>query len=236
MSGGRRYNRGMRVVALVLGAGAGLRLGAARPKGLVELRGRSLLEWSCRALARAPSIEGVLPVIPPGSDWTCGAVEKLLAPTEGGKTRQASLARGLAALRRTVPECEWVLVHDAARCLVRPRDAEAVLEAARGTGAAVPIAPLADTIKEIEGERIVRTLDRGRIGAAQTPQAFRRALLEEALTKAEQAGFVASDCASLLERLGLAVAVCPGRAENFKITCQEDIARAAALLVDAEDA
>ncbi len=220
----------MRVVALVLGAGAGLRLGVSGPKALVQVRGRTLLEWSCRALARAPSVDAVLPVIPPGAAWGCDAVRRVLAAVPGGATRQESLACGLAALRERAPACEWVLVHDAARCLVRPEDAEAVLAAARATGAAVPVVELADTIKEIGDGRVVRTLERARLGAAQTPQAFRRSLLEEALRKAEQAGVTATDCASLVERLGLPVAVCPGRAENFKVTLTDDLQRASARL------
>ena len=95
-----------------------------------------------------------------------------------------------------------MLVHDAARCLVEPADASAVLDAARATGAALPVLPASDTVKWLDGARVERTLERARIGLAQTPQAFRIETLREALEKAERDGFEGTDCASLVERLG----------------------------------
>jgi 2-C-methyl-D-erythritol 4-phosphate cytidylyltransferase len=230
----------MLVVALVLGAGAGLRLGIGQPKGHVRVHGRTLLEWSSAALEAAPSVDGVLPVVPSGPAHEAPeprlspGSKKRLAPVQGGPTRQASLANGLAALGEVAPRCEWVIVHDAARCLVRPEDAESVLRIARSTGAAISAIAVPDTVKEIEGDRVLRTLDRSRLATAQTPQAFRRTLLEEALAKAERDGFLGTDCASLVERLGVAVAVCPGRPENFKVTHADDLLRAE-LLLSAEE-
>jgi 2-C-methyl-D-erythritol 4-phosphate cytidylyltransferase/2-C-methyl-D-erythritol 2,4-cyclodiphosphate synthase len=233
----------MRVVALVLGAGLGTRLGAAEPKALVRVRGRSLLEWSARALARARGVAAVQPVLP-GShlgaleglyrDWDEPA--RLLPPAPGGATRQASVDRGLAAAREALPGVEWVLVHDAARCLVEPVDAESVLAAARASGAALPVAPLADTVKRVRAGRVTQTLDRAELGLALTPQAFRVALLAEALDKAERDGFTGTDCASLVERIGIQVHACPGRPGNFKVTGPEDLERAAALLAAREGA
>lgn len=230
----------MSVVAVVLGAGRGNRLEAGAPKALVEVAGRSLLGWSAAALGRARGVAAVLCVVPPGSltsiaglrpAWTGPA--RLLEPVAGGATRQDSVARALESLAAGSTAAEWVLVHDAARCLVEPGDAERVLEAARPSGAAIPVVPVGDTVKEVSGEAVVRTLDRGRLALAQTPQAFRVALLREALEKAAREGFVGTDCASLVERLGVRVATCPGRRENWKVTDPGDLARAEAQLREA---
>ena len=194
------------------------------------------MHWSAAGLARAPSVHGVLPVVPDGSqaaealeaDWPGPA--RLLRATAGGDTRQASLACALASLAEQAPEASWVLVHDAARCLVEPEDAERCLAAAHQTGAALPIVPVEDTVKQIDGDRVVRTPDRSRLGRAQTPQAFRLEVLREALEKARSDGFEGTDCASLVERLGVEVRTCAGRAGNWKLTLPGDVERAEAQL------
>ncbi|MCP4002685.1 MAG: 2-C-methyl-D-erythritol 4-phosphate cytidylyltransferase [bacterium] len=226
----------MSVVALVLGAGQGTRLAQGMPKATVELAGRSVLEWSAGALGRARDVDAVLPVVPPGASgfealsarWDGPA--KLLPPTPGGASRQQSVACGLRAAC-SVSNFEWVLVHDAARCLVLPADAEAVLEAARSTGAALPVIPASDTVKLLDGERVERTLDRSTLGLAQTPQAFRVSILSEALAKAERDGFLATDCSSAVERLGVEVRTSMGRSGNWKLTHPEDLPRAEAVLL-----
>ncbi len=223
----------MSVVALVLGAGQGARLARGVPKAQVSVAGRSLLAWSASALGAAPEVDAVLCVVAPGGaeelervrlDWTGPA--RLLEPTPGGDRRQASVLRGLEAAAEQEPGVAWVLVHDAARCLVEAADAAAVLLAARETGAALPVVPVNDTLKELDGSRVARTLPRERVGRAQTPQAFRHALLLEALRKAERDGFVATDCSSAVERLGTEVRTCAGREANFKVTHPEDLERA----------
>ncbi len=225
----------MSVVAIVVAAGRGDRLGAGQPKALVELQGLSLAEHSVRALAAVPAVAAVQLVLPAArlAGRVCsrppGGAE-LLPPVAGGATRQASVAAGLEAACAARPDADWVLVHDAARCLVEPADAEAVLAAARATGAALPVLAPADTVKRLDGSRVVETLDRAALGLAQTPQAFRVALLAEALAKAESDGFEGTDCASLVERLGVEVRVCAGRPGNFKVTHPEDLRRAGALL------
>lgn len=218
----------MSVAAVVLGAGAGIRLGASVPKALVEVGGRSLLHRSAGALASVPGIDAVHCVVPPGHEGALdslraawGALGRLLESLPGGETRQDSVRAGLAAVR-----AEWVLVHDAARCFVEARDAEQVLAAARETGAAIPVIPLSDTVKEVEGGEVVRTFDRSRLVQVQTPQAFRTSLLREAHEKAERDGFEGTDCASLVERIGVVVRTCPGRPGNWKVTWPEDLERA----------
>ncbi len=222
----------MRALVVLLAAGQGTRLGGDLPKALVRLRGRTLLEWSAEALARCPEVDAIQPVLPRGFARAATEQTALLAAVEGGARRQDSVARGLAAGLASRPDLAWVLVHDAARCLVEPDDATAVLQAARATGAALPVVPASDTPKWLaeSGGRVERTLERARLGFAQTPQAFRVAVLREALDKAERDGFEGTDCASLVERLGVEVRVCAGRVENFKVTHPDDLARAEALL------
>lgn len=228
----------MRATAIVLGAGSGARLGEGVPKALVDVGGRSLLAWSAAALGRARSVEAVLCVVPPGGPgeaavaalearWSAPA--RLLPAVTGAPTRQSSLARGLQALAADAGE--WVLVHDAARPLVAAEDAEAVLAAARPTGAALPLLPVTDTVKRVEGDHVTGTLERDGLALAQTPQAFALAVLREALEKAARDGFEGTDCASLVERLGVPVRHCPGRADNFKVTHPHDLERARALLL-----
>jgi 2-C-methyl-D-erythritol 4-phosphate cytidylyltransferase/2-C-methyl-D-erythritol 2,4-cyclodiphosphate synthase len=226
-----------RAVALILGAGRGERLGEALPKALVEIAGRSLVEWSARALARARGVLALQPVLPEEHRYALEAVRhawsepaQLLPAVAGGPTRQASVALGLEAARAALPEVEWVLVHDAARCLVTPDDAEQVLAAAQPTGAALPVLPVSDTVKRVASGRVLETLDRDALGLALTPQAFRAALLAEALEKAERDGVVGTDCASLVERLAVEVRTCAGRPGNFKVTRAGDLERAAAQL------
>jgi 2-C-methyl-D-erythritol 4-phosphate cytidylyltransferase len=224
----------MLVTAVVLGAGRGLRLGADDAKAHVLVAGRSLLEWSLQAMAAAKCVDAVLPVV--GADGhgiveqirgRFGAAAELLPEVAGGHERQDSVAAGLAGL----PEgCEWVLVHDAARCLATPEEADAVLEAARETGAALLVAPLDDTVKRVDGNRVESTPDRNQLVRALTPQAFRVAVLREALQRAQADGFRGTDCASLVERTGVEVRTCPGRPENFKVTTVPDLERAALIL------
>src|SRR5258705_6344708 len=119
----------MRALALVLAAGQGVRLGREVPKGFVRLRGRSLLEWSAAALARTPEVAAVQCVLPPGTTVDLAAVRaavgghaEFLEPVEGGARRQDSVVPGLQAAHAARPDLAWVLVHDAARCLVEPAD------------------------------------------------------------------------------------------------------------------
>ncbi len=226
----------MDAVAIVLGAGLGERLGAGAPKALVEAAGRTLLEWSARSLATARGVDGVLCVVPAGTETRLRArlaqgwpgAARLERPVAGGATRQASLGAALHALAGSA--YTFALVHDAARCCVLPSDAEAVLAAARETGAAIPVVPVADTVKRVRGDTVVETLPREALALAQTPQGFRLALLCEAFERAERDGVLGTDCASLVERLGTEIRTCPGRPENLKVTHPADLERAEAWL------
>lgn len=227
----------MSVAALVLAAGRGERLGAGLPKGFVPLAGRPLLVYALEALAAAPEVERLVPVIPAEAKARFAALAaglgglRGLAPAViGGAERQDSMAAGLTALPEDV---DLVAVHDAARPFVRAGDVSRVVAAARECGAAILAVPARDTIKRVRGGRIVETPERAECWAAQTPQVFRRELLVEALAKAAAEGVVATDDASLVERLGAEVRVVEGDAGNLKITGPEDLALAEARLAGA---
>ena len=222
----------MQTAALVLAAGRGERLGSSIPKAFVELLGKTLLQRSVETLVRVSTLDRIVPVVPPESgSFQPGsrlpASEKLVAAVTGGRERQDSVRLGLAALST---ETRWVAVHDAARCLVSEAEVEAVIGAAQETGAAILARPSTDTLKRVRDGVIEATLDRSQCWAAQTPQVFRVDLLREALEKAAAEGFVGTDDAQLVERLGVAVRVVPGSARNLKITTPEDLRVAEALL------
>lgn len=227
----------MRVVAIVVGAGRGERLGHALPKAFVPLAGRPLLVHALAALGASAAVEGLLPVLPAdveapagllaGAGLPPGVAAKCLAPVAGGARRQDSVGAGLAALP---PGVEIVAVHDAARPLVRPDAVSRVVEAARGHGAALLAVPVGDTLKRVRDGRVIETPPRDEWWAAQTPQAFRVELLREALAKAEAEGRTGTDCAQLVEALGVAVHVVRGDPENVKITHPADLALAARIL------
>ncbi len=224
------------VVAVVPAAGAGTRLGGARPKQFLPLAGRPLLTRTLMVLERTPQIQAVVVVCPPGGEEETrrACVEpyglaKVAAVVSGGAQRQDSVAAGVAAAAEL--GADWLVVHDAARPLARPELFARVLEAATQTGAAIAAVPAADTIKEAgAGDLAQATLDRGKLWLVQTPQVFRRALLERALAQAAQDGFYATDEAGLVERLGEKVKLVMGSRDNLKITTPEDLALAQALL------
>lgn len=218
----------MTVGVLVPAAGRGERLGPGAPKALRELAGEPLLVHAVRGLRAAPAVG---PVVVAAPAEAVGAVEQLLDAYDvqvvrGGAERQESVALALAALP---PHVDVVLVHDAARCLTPAAVVERVAAAVRaGAPAVVPVLPVADTVKEVSGARILRTLDRARLAAAQTPQGFARAVLEEAHRGALDAA--ATDDAALVEALGRTVATVPGDEEAFKLTRPLDLLLAEAVL------
>jgi 2-C-methyl-D-erythritol 4-phosphate cytidylyltransferase len=214
----------VKVVAIVVAAGRGERLGHALPKAFVPLRGRTLLGHAIAALAACERVDAVLPVLPIGMAAPGDAADpKLLPAVPGGERRQDSVAAGIAALP---PSVEWVAVHDAARALVRTDAITRVIDAAIRHGAALLAVPARDTIKRVRGGVVVETPPREECWAAQTPQVFRVAVLREALEKARAEGHTATDCAQLVEALGVRVHVVPGDPDNAKITDAEDLAAA----------
>lgn len=211
-------------VALIVAAGSGERLQAGMPKALVELCGKSLLAWSVEALAAAPSVQQIVAALPAGVQAPAGVIG-----VRGGAVRSESVRE---ALRAAGQEADIVLVHDAARPLLRPELAEAVIAAVieRGVDAAVAAAAVSDTIKRAEDGLVRQTLPRSALWAVQTPQVFRRGALERVLAAPAEVLAQATDDASLIERAGGSVAIVPSTPENLKITTPLDLELAAALL------
>ena len=216
------------VAVLVPAAGLGLRLGPGGPKALRLLGGEPLLVHAVRRLSAAPCVGCVVVAAPPDA---LDAVSELLAPFEvtvvaGGTTRQASVAAALEA----VPEgFDVVLVHDAARALASPELVERVAAAVRiGHDAVIPVLPVVDTIKHVDADgAVLGTVDRSVLRAVQTPQGFRRAVLEAAHAAAADEH---TDDAAMAEKLGVAVQTVPGEEAALKITRPLDLALAELLL------
>jgi 2-C-methyl-D-erythritol 4-phosphate cytidylyltransferase len=213
-------------VALIVAAGSGERLAAGRPKALVELAGRPLLQWSIDALQRVPAVEAIVVALPPGVSAPPG-----VTGVQGGSVRSESVHRAL----RAAPQAEVVLVHDAARPLLTPelaRDVLAALEGDPRAAGAIAAVPVTDTVKQVEpGSAVVsRTLDRRGLWAVQTPQAFRREVLQRALEVEHEVLAAATDDAWLIERIGGRVLVVPASEQNIKVTRSSDLELAELLL------
>lgn len=226
----------MRVAALVLGAGRGERLGESVPKAFVPLCGKPLLLHALAALAATPEIDIAIPVIGASELSRMQALEPelasirgLQAPAIGGAERQDSMTAGLAALPADVA---FVAVHDAARPLVAAAAISRVVGAARESGAAILAVPVRDTIKRVRAGVIVETPLRTECYAAQTPQVFRVDILREALEKAAAEGFIGTDDAEIVERIGVSVTVVAGDPSNIKITDRADLVAAERWLRD----
>jgi 2-C-methyl-D-erythritol 4-phosphate cytidylyltransferase len=214
-------------VALIVAAGRGERLGLGRPKALVALAGRPMLQWSIDALQEVAAVQEIVVALPREhlDEAPAGTVA-----VAGGEFRSQSVRAALHASAGGDP----VIVHDAARPLAGPRlfeDALAEL-AASGADGVVAAAPVPDTIKEVgqDGRTVVRTLDRGRLWAIQTPQVFPRAPLEAALAQADDILKQATDDAWLIERTGGVVRVLRSEQPNFKVTTEVELRLAQALL------
>ena len=212
-------------IALLVAAGSGSRLGAAVPKAFVELAGRPMLEWSLDAL-RAAGITEIVVALPEGVDAPEGCVG-----VRGGTTRSASVRAALAAAD-TAPT-HPVVVHDAARPLVSPELFVRVIEALSAADCAIAAARVTDTVKEADEAGVVTaTLDRSRLWAVQTPQAFRRAALEAALDVDEAILARATDDAWLVERAGGSVRIVESSPANFKVTTPHDLRAATRILAE----
>ena len=211
----------MTAVALVVAAGRGERLGSPGPKAFVMCGGRPLLEWSIDALKAVPEIGHIVVALPAGVEAPAGT-----SGVPGGEERSHSVR---AALHHTLAG-DPVLVHDAARPLLTPEIVRACLDGLGDADAAIAAAPVADTIKEGEGGRVVRTLDRSRLWAIQTPQVFRREALERALAQPHDVLAAATDDAALVEAMGGTVRLVESTRENLKVTTPGDLLVAEALL------
>jgi 2-C-methyl-D-erythritol 4-phosphate cytidylyltransferase/2-C-methyl-D-erythritol 2,4-cyclodiphosphate synthase len=222
----------MRVTAIIAAGGAGRRMGAAIPKQLLELGGQSMLARSVGAFDRHPAVDDIIVALPAelvaGAPARVGAVTGPIQFVAGGGTRQESVARAFDAVSS---ETDIVLVHDAARPFVSSEVITRAIEGAAAHGAAIAAVPATDTVKRIarDGGRatIVDTIPRESIYLAQTPQAFRRTILEQAVTLG-RTGVHATDEAALAEKSGHPVHIVEGDRANVKITTTADLESARA--------
>lgn len=227
---------GVSVAAVIPSAGAGIRMGAGRPKQFLSLRGKPVLGLTLEAFERCGAVGTVILVAPAEDLDYCArdivvryGLSKVKRIVSGGARRQDSVRLGLEACP---PDCHIVVVHDGVRPLVRPGLIERVVAEALDYGAAVAALPVKETLKEaLETGFIGKTLDRRRLRMIQTPQAFRfRELVKAHRTAHEQGWDEMSDDALMLERLGLPVRLVEGAEDNIKVTTPNDLEVAGFLL------
>jgi len=221
-------------VAIVVAAGKGTRLGGNRPKQFLELGGIPVVIHTLRQFERCREINEIITVLP--AEQTDSflslakefGLQKPMRVVAGGETRAQSVAHGLAL----IGQAEIVAVHDGVRPFVSPDEIDQVVNAAGTTGAAILVAPVTDTIKEIKEDRVIRTLPRADLRRALTPQCFRLELLKRAYqTLGEIEVNEVTDDSLLVERLGVEVVAIEGSSRNIKITQEEDLALAEAILL-----
>ncbi len=221
-----------RVAVIVVAGGSGTRLGADAPKAFVGLDEHTMLRHALDGVfaARPAQVVVVAPAGREGEALTdvyaaAGDARELAGVVVGGATRQRSVAAGLAAVWADV---EIVLVHDAARALTPPQVFARVIDAVRETGwGVVPVLPVVDTIKRVGDGEVLGVVDRAELGAAQTPQGFRRDILETAYAAADEEY---TDDAALVAAAGHRIAAVEGDPRGFKITTPADLERARALV------
>jgi 2-C-methyl-D-erythritol 4-phosphate cytidylyltransferase len=240
-----RSSSSARCFALVPCAGFGARAGAAGPKQYESLAGRALVLWTLEALAQVRELRGTLVVLSPGdtqfaalsAEGDAEAAGACWTAYVGGATRADTVAAGLAELlAREAHEDDWVLVHDAARCLIRPDAVRRLIEACRDDEVGGLLAmPIPDTLKRSDAnapaERVSATVSRHAIWAAQTPQMFRIGELRDALREGlARPDLTITDEASAIEAQGRSPRLVRGDFENLKVTWPEDFALAERLL------
>jgi 2-C-methyl-D-erythritol 4-phosphate cytidylyltransferase len=221
-------------IAIIAAAGAGTRMASDRPKQFLLLAGTPVIFHTLKVFEQCDSIDEVIVVLP--AEESAGflslagkfGVRKLARVVPGGATRSDSVKRGLMAIRSATAEI--VVVHDGVRPFVTVVEIYATIAAAKSDGAAILVAPVTDTIKQVDYRAIVKTLDRGTLRRALTPQCFRYELLREAYQKADVNDPSLTDESALVEQLGTRVSIVEGSARNIKITTAEDLAIAEAIL------
>jgi 2-C-methyl-D-erythritol 4-phosphate cytidylyltransferase len=216
----------MSVLVIIPAAGSGTRFGTAIPKQFQPLAGKPLVQYVVERFLLSGFVEKIVVAV---SDALLATVKQ--APGDrvqfvaGGETRQQSV---IAALNAAGTEFDVVAVHDAVRPFFRMRTFEALLDAARESGAALPALPITDTIHVTRDGKLSATVDRSNLIAAQTPQVFRYDVLRDALDQAIGEHFDGTDEAGIAARYGYDVRVIPGDPFNIKITRPEDLAMAEA--------
>ena len=222
--------------ALIPCAGTGSRAGTVQPKQYQQVAGQPMVMHTLQALAQVPQLSSAWVILSPddGHVWAeLGWPAHFKRVACGGASRAESVFNGLKAmLAAGLDPQDWVLVHDAARCLVSPESVTRLIETCRDDAVGGLLAlPLPDTLKSEEGGRVLATVPREHKWLAQTPQMFRLQALHDALAAVAASGFAGiTDEASAMERLGLRPRLVEGSAQNFKVTYPADFALAEAIL------
>ncbi|MDQ7746562.1 2-C-methyl-D-erythritol 4-phosphate cytidylyltransferase [Hydrogenophaga pseudoflava] len=223
----------VRCHALLPCAGTGSRAGTAGPKQYQPVAGLPMVLHTLAAFSATPRVAQTVLVVAPEDRFLSVDHPDLLLARCGGATRAHSVFNGLDALRdRGAADADWVLVHDAARCLITPRQIDALIDACQDDPVGGLLAlKLPDTLKTGREGRVAATVDRSDKWLAQTPQMFRLGLLRSALAAQADSGFAGvTDEASAMEMAGHRPLLVAGSAQNFKVTYPEDFALAEAIL------
>jgi 2-C-methyl-D-erythritol 4-phosphate cytidylyltransferase len=222
------------ISAIIVAGGSGKRFDHRLPKQFVALSGKPIISHSLEVLSSNKEVTELIIVAPRSYLNYCRdkIIKKLKSKkpvmvVSGGKCRQESVRRGLEQVSQ---DADFVLVHDAVRPMIRREKIEELIKIAIKKKAAILAVPIRDTVKEVSRKGIVKTFPREKFWLAQTPQLFEAKLLQKAYRKAEREGFQGTDCASLVERLGIKVALVEGSNENLKITTKADLRLAETLL------
>jgi 2-C-methyl-D-erythritol 4-phosphate cytidylyltransferase len=221
-------------VAIIVAAGQGSRMGGERAKQFLELAGIPIIVHTIRAFEQCEAVNEIVVVLT--ASEAAGFLElagkyglrKLARVVPGGLTRAESVRNGLQAVRPATAEI--VVIHDGVRPFVTSSEITATINAAHENGAAILVAPVTDTIKEVNGEQVVATLDRSKLRRALTPQCFRYLLLRQAYENADVNDPSLTDESVLMERLGIKVAIVEGSHRNIKITTPDDLIIAETLI------
>jgi len=210
-----------RASAIIVAAGEGKRFGS--PKQYSLLRGKPVLEWTLEKFEYHEAVNEIILVLKDESQRESFISEfsKIAAVVSGGKKRQDSVHIGFNHVK---PEkAEIVLVHDGVRPLIQKELISRVIEAAAKKGAVIPVIPVEDTVKEVSGRTVLRTVEREDLYRVQTPQGFLYSVLKQALEWASEERYYGTDEASLVEKTGKEVFIIQGDPQNIKITTPEDL-------------
>lgn len=222
-------------VAIIAAAGQGTRMGGKRAKQFLELAGMPIIIHTLQAFEACEAIQEIILVLPEADVRAFSAVArpyklgKVHAVVPGGVSRASSVLHGLQAVRAN--DNDIVVVHDGSRPLVTSAEIMRTVQAAEVSGAAILVAPLVDTVKEVRDGAVTRTVPRDQLRRALTPQCFRYVILQQAYEQVDELDASLTDESSLVERLGVTVAVVEGSSRNIKVTRPEDLIVAEAFLM-----
>lgn len=218
------------VTGIIVAAGQGKRFGT--PKQFTLLKEKPVIDWCIETFETHEAVTEIILVLKDDSqkEKYLKRYNKISAVAPGGAKRQDSVLSGFQCIN---PEkTDIILIHDGARPLVGKDLIDRVIKATQEKGAAIPIVPIEETVKIVEGHKVLQTVNRSKLYRVQTPQGFDYGTLKEALEKAKEEGYYGTDEASLVERTGKEVTAVWGQPENIKITTLKDLKIAEAFLED----